>query len=86
MSCPDLVLGGEHVCLMTWLIIRTGLNEDEVLLGEGEGEEESDVPNTDDEDSNGELDVDVNFQIEKVNVLIWKLVSFRGGFLSERLS
>lgn len=32
----------------------TGLNEDEVLLGEGEGEDDSDVPNTDDEDSNGE--------------------------------
>lgn len=34
---------------------RTGLNEDEVLLGEGEGEDDSDAPNTDDEDSNGKL-------------------------------
>ncbi|KAK9898120.1 hypothetical protein P389DRAFT_65886 [Cystobasidium minutum MCA 4210] len=32
----------------------TGLNEDEILLGEGEGGEDSDVPNTDDEDSNEE--------------------------------
>lgn len=37
------------------MICSTGLNEDEILLGEGEGGEDSDVPNTDDEDSNGGL-------------------------------
>jgi hypothetical protein len=39
---------------------RTGLNEDEVLLGEGEGEDDSDAPNTDDEDSNGTCNNDAS--------------------------